>query len=248
VLILESNLIDGHKPKCNVHRKDDTRSLYITASELEVFSQVVMVCRMERAGELMCGSRAELEEMSISGDGSGQVGGISSSGKIGRTDGAQRVGEDAERRSETSASRGGPDSAMGMTYGLEVGGFCRVMVLLVCVKEEVLLTELSGHKGVAGCVHQSCHCCEKKCASHDDPADFAYFIQVEDNAPELLRRALIWLPVDAVVSRLTFPESCGACDGVKLFGGRWSNEANRKFGRPQGAVDFTRPFCRTSRI
>jgi hypothetical protein len=43
---------------------------------------------------------------------------------------------------------------MGMSGWLEVGGFCRVMVLLVCVQAEVSLTVLSKHRGVAGCVRQ----------------------------------------------------------------------------------------------
>jgi hypothetical protein len=46
---------------------------------------------------------------------------------------------------------------MGMTCSLQLVGFCRVMMLLVCVQAEVSLTGLSKHKGVAGCVHQYCY-------------------------------------------------------------------------------------------
>jgi hypothetical protein len=46
---------------------------------------------------------------------------------------------------------------MGMTCRLEVGGFCRVMVLLVCVQAEVSPTGLSKRTDVAGCVHQYCY-------------------------------------------------------------------------------------------
>jgi hypothetical protein len=47
---------------------------------------------------------------------------------------------------------------MGLSCGLEVGGFCRIMVLLACVHAEVSPIVLSKHKGVAGCVHQYCYC------------------------------------------------------------------------------------------
>jgi hypothetical protein len=46
---------------------------------------------------------------------------------------------------------------MGLICGLEVAGFCRVMVLLVCVQAEVSLGGLSEHKSVAGYVHQYCY-------------------------------------------------------------------------------------------
>jgi DNA repair photolyase len=45
-----------------------------------------------------------------------------------------------------------------------------------------------------------CYCRETKYCPHDDPADFAYTIQVKENAPELLRRALSRLPVDLVMT------------------------------------------------
>ncbi|MBN1178401.1 MAG: hypothetical protein JXD18_04265 [Anaerolineae bacterium] len=51
-----------------------------------------------------------------------------------------------------------------------------------------------------GCQHGCafCYCREEKYAPYDDPNDFAYVIQVKQNAPELLRRALSKLPRDAV--------------------------------------------------
>jgi hypothetical protein len=45
---------------------------------------------------------------------------------------------------------------MGMTCGLEVGGFCRLMVLLVCVQAEVSPSAPSERMVLAGCVHQYC--------------------------------------------------------------------------------------------
>jgi len=42
------------------------------------------------------------------------------------------------------------------------------------------------------CVRQDCYCREQKSYPFDDPRDFAYRIQVKENAPELLRR----VPVD----------------------------------------------------
>jgi DNA repair photolyase len=51
-----------------------------------------------------------------------------------------------------------------------------------------------------GCLHgcEFCYCREKKYAPHDDPQDFAYVIQVKENAPELLWRALSRAPVGVV--------------------------------------------------
>jgi DNA repair photolyase len=51
-----------------------------------------------------------------------------------------------------------------------------------------------------GCQHgcEFCYCRETKYAPHDDPDDFAYVIQVKENAPDLLRRALSRVPVDLV--------------------------------------------------
>ena len=46
---------------------------------------------------------------------------------------------------------------MGLSCGLEVGGFCRIMVLLACVHAEVSPIVLSKHKGLAGCVHRCCN-------------------------------------------------------------------------------------------
>ncbi|HSR31253.1 MAG TPA: radical SAM protein [Anaerolineae bacterium] len=51
-----------------------------------------------------------------------------------------------------------------------------------------------------GCMHgcEFCYCREKKYAPHEDPRDFAYRIQIKENAPELLRRALSRVPVDII--------------------------------------------------
>src|SRR5512137_2856194 len=51
-----------------------------------------------------------------------------------------------------------------------------------------------------GCVQQYCYSREEKYCPHEDPTDFAYVIHVEENAPELLRRALCRLPVDLVMT------------------------------------------------
>jgi hypothetical protein len=45
-----------------------------------------------------------------------------------------------------------------MTYLQQVAGFCRIMELLACVWAEILPTEQSKRKGVAGCVHQYWYC------------------------------------------------------------------------------------------
>jgi DNA repair photolyase len=53
-----------------------------------------------------------------------------------------------------------------------------------------------------GC-QQRCFFCslrEQKYCPHEDPNDFAYVIQVKENAPELLRRALGRLPVDPIMT------------------------------------------------
>jgi len=51
-----------------------------------------------------------------------------------------------------------------------------------------------------GCQHgcEFCYCREKKYAPHDDPNDFAYHIQIKENAPDLLRRALSRTPVEVI--------------------------------------------------
>ena len=53
-----------------------------------------------------------------------------------------------------------------------------------------------------GCMHgcEFCYCREEKYYPYDDPQDFAYRIQVKENAPELLRRALSRAPVDLVMT------------------------------------------------
>jgi DNA repair photolyase len=51
-----------------------------------------------------------------------------------------------------------------------------------------------------GCQHGCafCYCRERKYSPYEDPEDFAHFIKVKQNAPELLRRALSRVPVDLV--------------------------------------------------
>jgi DNA repair photolyase len=53
-----------------------------------------------------------------------------------------------------------------------------------------------------GCQHGClfCYCRETKYCPHDDLADFSYVIQVKENAPDLLRKALSRLPVDLVMT------------------------------------------------
>jgi DNA repair photolyase len=51
-----------------------------------------------------------------------------------------------------------------------------------------------------GCIHgcEFCYCREEKYYPFEDPRDFAYRIEIKENAPELLRRALIRSPVDVI--------------------------------------------------
>jgi hypothetical protein len=63
----------------------------------------------------------------------------------------------------------------------------------------------SGTRILVDCVQQYCYCRDKKYCPRDDAdltvgADFAYVIQVKDNAPELLRWALSRVPVDVVAT------------------------------------------------
>ena len=53
-----------------------------------------------------------------------------------------------------------------------------------------------------GCQHgcEFCYCREEKYYPYDDPQDFAYRIEVKENAPDLLRRALSRIPVDVVAT------------------------------------------------
>jgi DNA repair photolyase len=53
-----------------------------------------------------------------------------------------------------------------------------------------------------GCQHRChfCYCREQKYCPFDDVADFGYVIQVKQNAPDLLRRALSRLPVDVIAT------------------------------------------------
>ena len=52
------------------------------------------------------------------------------------------------------------------------------------------------------CQHRClfCYCREKRYCPHEDPDDFAYTIQVKENAPDLLRRALSRVPVDLIMT------------------------------------------------
>ena len=51
-----------------------------------------------------------------------------------------------------------------------------------------------------GCQHgcEFCYCRESKYSPYDDPLDFAYTIKVKENAPELLRHALVKAPLDPI--------------------------------------------------
>lgn len=51
-----------------------------------------------------------------------------------------------------------------------------------------------------GCQHgcEFCYCRERKYSPFDDPTDFAYVIKVKENAPELMRKALLHNPVDLI--------------------------------------------------
>jgi DNA repair photolyase len=51
-----------------------------------------------------------------------------------------------------------------------------------------------------GCQHRChfCYCRERKYCPFEDLNDFGYVIQVKENAPDLLRRALQRVPVDVV--------------------------------------------------
>ncbi|MBN1813969.1 MAG: hypothetical protein JXA14_19185 [Anaerolineae bacterium] len=51
-----------------------------------------------------------------------------------------------------------------------------------------------------GCVRQYCYLRERKYYPFDDLNDFGYVIKVKENAPELLRKALSWLPVDVIAT------------------------------------------------
>jgi DNA repair photolyase len=53
-----------------------------------------------------------------------------------------------------------------------------------------------------GCLHgcEFCYCRERKYCPLEDVDDFGYVIQVKENAPELLRRALSRVPVDLVMT------------------------------------------------
>ncbi len=53
-----------------------------------------------------------------------------------------------------------------------------------------------------GCLHgcQFCYCRELKYCPLENMDDFGYVIQVKENAPDLLRRALTRLPVDVIAT------------------------------------------------
>ena len=56
----------------------------------------------------------------------------------------------------------------------------------------------SDRRMLVDCVRQYCYCREKKYYPFDDPRDFAYRIEVKENAPDLLCRALSRAPVHVV--------------------------------------------------
>jgi hypothetical protein len=87
-----------------------------------------------------------------------------------------------------------------MTCSLRFAGFCHLMMLSVCPLAEGSPSVLSKHKAVAGWVHHYCYCREKKYYPFEDPRDFAYRIEVKENAPELLRRAVSRVPVDVMAT------------------------------------------------
>jgi hypothetical protein len=60
--------------------------------------------------------------------------------------------------------------------------------------------EPSDRRMLVDCVRRYCYCRERKYCPFDDVADFGYVIQVKENAPDLLRRALSRVPVDAVIT------------------------------------------------
>jgi DNA repair photolyase len=60
--------------------------------------------------------------------------------------------------------------------------------------------ERSGRRHFVRCVQQYCYCREQKYCPFDDVGDFGYVIQVKENAPDLLRRALSRLPVDVIAT------------------------------------------------
>ena len=51
-----------------------------------------------------------------------------------------------------------------------------------------------------GCQHgcKFCYCRERKYSPYDDPTDFAYVINIKENAPDLLYRALVRAPIDLI--------------------------------------------------
>lgn len=53
-------------------------------------------------------------------------------------------------------------------------------------------------RSFSGCVHQYCYCREKKYYLFEDPRDFVYRIEMKENAPRLLRQALICILVDII--------------------------------------------------
>ncbi|MBN1656873.1 MAG: hypothetical protein JXA93_00655, partial [Anaerolineae bacterium] len=59
---------------------------------------------------------------------------------------------------------------------------------------------LSGRRGFVRCVRQYCYCRERKYCPFEDLNDFGYVVQVKENAPELLRKALSRVPVDMVAT------------------------------------------------
>jgi DNA repair photolyase len=58
----------------------------------------------------------------------------------------------------------------------------------------------SDKRVLVDCVQQYCYCRERKYCPFDDLDDFGCVVQVKENAPDLLRRALSRVPVDIVAT------------------------------------------------
>jgi DNA repair photolyase len=85
-----------------------------------------------------------------------------------------------------------------MTHSPFPIGFCWFTAFCHFLWSWVAAVAQSGSRILVHCVQQYCYCREKKYYPFDDPRDFAYRIEVKENAPELLRRALSRAPVDVV--------------------------------------------------
>jgi hypothetical protein len=123
---------------------------------------------------------------------------------------------------------------MAVNGSLELGVFYQFMLLFFGVQWGGSPTGRSGQRDFVRCVQQYCYCREKKYAPHDDPNDFAYLIQVKENAPDSLRRALSRALVGQVgtgdyqpreIFRKAYSEVFHAC-GV---GWQWYGQAPRSW-------------------